>query len=498
MDLLQRTSRRYRRWGMGLLGLSLALLSVWRIQAAAGGLEVTPLPSTTPPLTIVAPAGAAEEPRPLVLVGHGFAGSGLLMRGYALALAHAGYSVVLWDFDGHGANPRPLPLESQSDALLPNAEAALAEAEARGLVAPGRVAILGHSMGSGVALAYGQKYPATAATVAISPVGQRVTPTLPRNLLLMAGSLEAPFVRNAEQRLAEAGGAGGDPAAGTARALRVISGVEHVSILFAPASHAAARDWLDATFGPQPGAADYTDRRMAWCGLGLLGVLLIGAALAPSVADPAPADPPRRPLGRRLGAAAGGVLGATLGLWAAGVAGLGLRDLLGLLVGGYLMIWFGLAGLLNLLLLRSRPALPSRRAVLAGLLAFAALWVGVGSFGQLAWLPWLLIRQRLLLWPLGGLLLLPWFLALGEAGRDANLAGRIGWWLAHSAVLAAGLALAMALNPELGFLGIILPLLPVVLALHALASAPHRGRWPFALSGALFLSWLFLAVFPLQ
>ena len=71
MDLLQRTSRRYRRWGMGLLGLSLALLSVWGIQAAEEGLEVTPLPSTTPPLTIVAPAGAAEEPRPLVLVGHG-------------------------------------------------------------------------------------------------------------------------------------------------------------------------------------------------------------------------------------------------------------------------------------------------------------------------------------------------------------------------------------------------------------------------------------------
>jgi hypothetical protein len=136
--------------------------------------------------------------------------------------------------------------------------------------------------------------------------------------------------------------------------------------------------------------------------------------------------------------------------------------------------------------------------VLAGLLTFTTLWMGVGLFGQLVWLPWLLIRQRLLLWPLGGLLLLSWFLALGEAGHSSGLTGRVGWWLAQSAVLVAGLALAMVLNPELGFLGIILPLLPVVLALHALASAPHRGSWPFALSGALFLSWLFLAVFPLQ
>jgi hypothetical protein len=200
---------------------------------------------------------------------------------------------------------------------------------------------------------------------------------------------------------------------------------------------------------------------------------------------------------------------------------------LGLLVGGYLMIWFGVAGLVSLLLLRIRPSLPSHRAVLGGLLAFAALWLGVGLLGQLVWLPWLLIPQRLLLWPLGGLLLLPWFLAAGEVARGAGIprglgwwggllllpwflaAGEVargagiprglGWWLGHSAVLAGGLSIALRLNPdELGFIIIVLPLLPIVLGLHALAAAPHRGSWPFALSGALFTSWLFLAVFPLQ
>jgi hypothetical protein len=54
------------------------------------------------------------------------------------------------------------------------------------------------------------------------------------------------------------------------------------------------------------------------------------------------------------------------------------------------------------------------------------------------------------------------------------------------------------LSPELGFLVIVLPLFPIVLGLHALVSAPHRGSWPFALSGALFTGWLLLAVFPLQ
>ena len=65
-------------------------------------------------------------------------------------------------------------------------------------------------------------------------------------------------------------------------------------------------------------------------------------------------------------------------------------------------------------------------------------------------------------------------------------------------MLAGGLFLAVRLSPELGFLTIVLPLLPAVLGLHALVAAPHRGIWPFALSGALFTSWLFLAVFPLQ
>jgi len=477
----------------------LVLLSVWQIQAATRGLEITPVRSTVPPLTLVAPEGATNGSRPLVLVGHGFAGSGVVMRGFALSLAHAGYVVALWDFDGHGTNPRPLSFDARMGTLVANAEAALAQAEARGLVAPGRVAILGHSMGSGVALAFGQTLPETAATIAVSPVGQAVTPALPRNLLLMAGGLEAPFVHNAEQRLAEAGGPGGDPAAGTARKLLIVPGVEHVSILFSPAAHAAARDWLDATFGPQPGATAYTDRRVLWHGLGMLGTLLAATALAPLVAEPSTVRAPDRPHWRRLGALTGGALGATLALWLAGKAGLGLRSLLGLLVGGYLMIWFGVAGLVSLLLLRIRPSLPSHRAVLGGLLAFAALWLGVGLLGQLVWLPWLLIPQRLLLWPLGGLLLLPWFLAAGEVARGAGIPRGLGWWLGHSAVLAGGLSIALRLNPdELGFIIIVLPLLPIVLGLHALAAAPHRGSWPFALSGALFTSWLFLAVFPLQ
>jgi hypothetical protein len=197
-------------------------------------------------------------------------------------------------------------------------------------------------------------------------------------------------------------------------------------------------------------------------------------------------------------ALAGGALGATLILWLASLLGLQVRSSLGLLIGGYLLIWFGLAGLFSLLLLWPRFFLPPRRQVFGGLMTFAVLWLGVGLLGQSVWLPWILIPKRLLLWPLGALLLFPWFLAAGEMVARTGVIGRIGWWLAHSLIVAGSLLLALKLTPDLFFLILILPLFPIILGLHALAAAPHRESWPFALSGALFTSWLLLAVFPLS
>jgi pimeloyl-ACP methyl ester carboxylesterase len=477
----------------------LVALAVWQIAGAARGLEVTTVRDAEPRLVVIEPAGTAPGSRPLVLIAHGFAGSTAIMRGFGLTLAHAGYTAVLWDFQGHGTNPESLSTGSEEGGILQGTvEAALAEALARGYGDPERIAILGHSMGSGAALTFGIQHPDTRATIAVSPTGAALSPELPRNLLLMAGALEGRFVENAEVLLAEAGGPGGDLDAGTARELLVVPGVEHITILFSPTAHSAAREWVDGTFGAQPGAQDYTDRRMVWYGLCIVGALLLGAGLAPLVAAPAAEElEPRRSLWRRLAALVGGAVGATLILWLLGLAGLDLTQALGLLVGGYLLLWYGVAGVLNLLLLWERPRLPAPRAVLGGLMAFAVLWLSVGLLAEWVWLPWLLIPRRLVLWPLGAALMLPWFVAAGQSVRGTGLGGRIGWLLAHSVALVGALVLALLLSPELGFLFLILPVFPVIIALHALAAAPHRGSWPFALSGALFVSWMLLAVFPL-
>jgi hypothetical protein len=39
---------------------------------------------------------------------------------------------------------------------------------------------------------------------------------------------------------------------------------------------------------------------------------------------------------------------------------------------------------------------------------------------------------------------------------------------------------------------------PIVLLFHTIPNLPQKGYWAFALSGALFVSWMLLAVFPLQ
>jgi pimeloyl-ACP methyl ester carboxylesterase len=481
-----------------ILGLILIGIAVWQIAASQRGLTVTYFRDSNPPITIITPAQGEPDTRPTVLIAHGFAGSSVLMRGFALTLAHAGYTTISWDFDGHGENTNPLKLSNESSGLLMDAEAALAEATAAGLANPDQVAILGHSMGSGVALTYGTTYPDTFATIAISPVSQTVTASLPHNLLLMAGSREPQFVANAEKLLKMAGGENSSFSTGAARKLVVIPNVEHISILFSPSAHAAARSCLDATFGAQPGATNYVDRRILWFGLGILGFIMVSNAVVNMISVPAQEKVFFKPLWLRLLALLGGSIIGTIILWLASLGGVQIAQLLGLLVGGFIIIWFGVAGVISLLILRPRLYWPKSNEIIKGLVVFAGLWLGVGLLGNYVWLPWLLIPHRLVLWVPASILLLPWFFAVGEVSKTARPGRQIGWWLYQVIVVLAGFYLAITLYPGLGFIFIILPLIPVILGLHMLAISSKHGNWAFALSGALFTAWLMLAVFPLQ
>ncbi|MBD2085952.1 lysophospholipase [Trichocoleus sp. ST-U3] len=477
-----------------IVALLLIALSWWGVAAARTGLVTRTFSDQTfsdqgLPMLYVAPQGSENIPG--VLVAHGYAGSKQLMLGYAHVLAHAGYAVMLWDFGGHGANPAPL----QRDSLQQDLNVAYAALLEQPEVDPSRLALLGHSMGSGAVMSAGIRNPDRfAATVAVSPTGAGVTPSIPRNLQLQAGSWEGGFVKNAQRLLAAAGGENDNFAGGRARSLVIIPNAEHITILLRNISHQAARTWLDATFRIQS-SSNYIDRRMAWYALHLVAWLLFLFAVAPAVADPATTPKARvHPLQSLLGSLLAPFL-ASASLLLLSRTG-EIDSLGGVLVGGAIGIWFFVAGVvwLGILLRLQRPTL---RALGIGLGLFVLLWVGFGAMAQSVWLQWWLIPARLKLWPLLSLACLPWFLASGVAQQDAGVLSRMAWWLWQSVLLVGGFILAVYLVPQLGFIYLLLPLFPLAMGIFSFAGSQLNNVWSYALGSALFFGWASAAAFPL-
>ena len=476
-----------KRLGVLILALLLIALSWWGVVSAQTGLIVRQLRSNEVPLLYVAPENAKKVPA--VLIAHGYAGSKQLMLGYANVLAHAGYAVMLWDFDAHAASTKPL----NRNSLQQNLDVAYAALMAQPEVDVSRLALLGHSMGSGAvmsaAISNVNRY---AATVAISPTGANVTPFEPQNLQLQTGSWEGRFVANARRLLVAAGGENKNLPLGRGRSLIIIPNAEHITILFRNASHQAARNWLDATFGVQR-QSNYVDRRMIWYGLHLLAWLAVLGAIASNLVVSSATDKVEQ-------------LKSFLGILIAPFVASGVLKLLnsvadidslgGVLVGGAIAIWFGVAGLAWLLIM-SRLAIPTLKTVFGGVVLFGILWIGFGAMAQFVWLQWWLIPLRLLLFPLLALACFPWFLASGVAQQNLGIKKTIVWWLLQSTALVGGFILVLYLLPELGFIWLLLPLFPIVMAILSFAARCLNEPWSYAIGSAMFFGWILAATFPL-
>jgi pimeloyl-ACP methyl ester carboxylesterase len=495
----------YKRLGLLVLAILLVVVSWLGIAVARSGLEVRSLQKEGIPLLYLAPQGANAVPG--VLVAHGFAGSKQLMLGYGHVLAHTGYAVMLWDFDGHGANGTRL----QRYELQQNLDVALQALLEQPQVDPNRLALLGHSMGSGIVMNAGIRNPDRfAATVAVSPTGANVTPQSPRNLQLQAGSGEGRFVGNAERLLAQAGGENTNLAAGQGRELVVIPGVEHITILFSDGSHEAALGWLDAAFGRTNDnqyrdltSQRYRDQRIAWYGLHLLGWLVgLAGTLGVSAKQQAllltqsqtfvtQIAPIRRWAGlivAPLAATAGMVLLSQQ---------FDLQNLGGVQVGGAVGVWFLIAGLTWLGVLVRLPR-PTLRAVGLGVVLFAILWIAFGAMAQVVWLQWWLVPIRLKVWLPVAIACFPWFLAAGIVQQNIGVGQRILWWLGQSLVLIGGFVLTLNFLPQLGFMFLLLPLFPPLMGILSLVAGLLNRAWVYAIGSALFFGWLLAAGFPLS
>ena len=286
-----------------LAGLLFCAVGVWHLERERAGLSITPLLVGSTPATVYQRSGA--EKAPAVVIAHGFAGSRQMMEAYALTLAHAGYVVVSFDFEGHGRNPTPMSgdvtsVDGTTQILMREigrvTDAALALPNA-----DGRVALLGHSMASDIIVRRAIADPRIAATVTISMFSEAVTPVEPRNLLMISGEWEGHLRQDALRNLqlakpaAVEGDTVGDPTTTTGRRAVVAPGVEHVSVLYSATALKEARAWLDAVFGRKTdGPVSATG---GWIVLLLTGLVVLAwplAGLLPRVEVEPPARLPLR------------------------------------------------------------------------------------------------------------------------------------------------------------------------------------------------------------
>lgn len=480
-----------KRWGnlvVTTLALAVIALSVVMLQREQAGLQITDLAAGTTPATLYRQPGATG---PLVVVAHGFAGSRQLMRAYSLTLARSGYTVLAFDFEGHGRNPVPMSgdvtaIDGTTRRLVDETLRVLAAGRAIPGVGPG-VALLGHSMATDVIARAAIQDGAVDAVVGISMFSQAVTEDQPRHLLVVSGQLESRLREAALSmvRLVDPTAVEGETvtAGPVTRRAAVAPGVEHVGVLYSATALDEARAWLDARFGRQGTGPLVTPG--LWILLLLAGIVVLFRPLASLLpaGPPGPAVSPRRYWAAVL-------LPAFVTPLLAGVL---YRPFLPVLVADYLMLHMALFGVAQLAILRTWP-LP--RIVWAAALALV-VW-GLAVFGlaldryAASFVP---TPQRLGIVAILALGTVPFMLA------DAVVA-RGGWRRLFARLMfLASLTAAALLDPErLLFVLIILP----VIVLFFLILGP-LGRWVSQRSGpsaaglglGVILAWSIGVSFPL-
>jgi pimeloyl-ACP methyl ester carboxylesterase len=450
-----------------------------------------------------------------VVIAHGFAGSQQLMQPYAITLARNGYRAVTFDFAGHGQNTDPFVARIEDQARrLSILRGALESVIDYAVGAPGgdgRVALLGHSMAGDVLVRYAADHRDQVwATVLISPYVSRDAPTIdPRNLLFVFGALEpATLHQMGRDAIAQATGSAakpgevyGRPGDGSARAMFLVEGAEHIGVLYARGGLEAALDWLNQAMDRH--GDGYLESRAAWLGYLFLGILALAW-----------------PLSLLLPRAATAQMGAGLPwrkLWLVALAPailtpLILRflptDYLPILLGDYLALHFGMYGVITalgiLIARRGSSRLPTGRVLWSGLvmgtlasLAYATLAIAwpvdrfVTSFFPTT------ERLGLLLAILPGTLL--YFAADGWLVRGLG-AARGGGAFTKVAFLLS-LLLAVVLNLKgLFFLIIILPAIVAFFLIYGLLGWwIYRSAWhPLvgAIANGFAFAWAVAVTFP--
>ncbi|MDM7947108.1 MAG: alpha/beta hydrolase [Oceanibaculum nanhaiense] len=496
-----KTGRITGHWLLALVALVAICVSIVQLEHGRAGLDISEMRIGTTPATLYRkPGNTGEASSPLVVVAHGFAGSRQLMQAYSLTLAQSGYTVLAFDFEGHGRNPVPM----SGDVTSIDGTTALLVAETRRVIAAGRtlpnvtgaVALLGHSMATDIIVraAIAERAAGTpiAGIVAISMFSGAVTATEPDRLLMISGQWEGTLrsvaLDNLRQLQPDAAEGESVSAGGIVRRAVVAPAVEHVGVLFSGTALREARAWLDDAFDRK--SAGPIVRPGLWIVLllgGIVALLHPLSRLLPRRPQPAIAIPARR-------------------FWMALLLPAFLVPLVGtavyvpfmpVLVADYLMAHLAVYGGLQLMLIWRLTG----RALSIPAILLLAIW-GIAVFG------FAMDRYAASFVPNAERLTIIAILCIGTipfmvADSVLTGAGSGRWWqrIAARTALLLSLAGAALLDPErLMFLFIILPVLLLFLLMHGL-----MGRWIGQRSGpvsagiglGLCLAWSLGVTFPL-
>ncbi len=416
------------------------------------------------------------DPVPAVVLAHGFGASKGMMKALARTLVRAGYGVVLFDFRGHGQNRAgfDLPGSDPRGGLTEDFERVVRYARGHPGFDPERIAVAGHSMGGGAALAYGSWDPGLAAVIGISGGWGSDGPYPPPNLLLIwADGDPAPMRAAIRDTGAEVAGLArlvldrtyGEPERGSGVRLTEVPDESHVSILYSDEAAERIVRWLEQSLGP----GIRTEASGSALGASTLGgvafmVLLWGLPLVTRRWVPVEPLPPLEAPFARLGRLVVSLVVGMLALSAVDAySGVGpftflpivaAREIAGLLfvIGVGLLVWGAVRASLP------RFGLLDPRVLAAAAIFFGFVYLALGSV-MLPRLDLFLPAHRFWLWPALLLCFLPWFAATEWLLRGPGWAGV---WLPI-----AGKALTLAAIAA----GAMLSLLPfvVLLALPGLA-----------------------------
>lgn len=211
-----------------------------------------------------------------VVLFHGISANRVIMQYLARSFAELGLRVFIPDLPGHGRSPGPFTPERAE-----NCSAALVRGlAARGLLAPERTVLTGHSMGGAIAIRIAEKF-RPAGVIAISPAPMQPVhgvinenllfhgaPRVVPNTLILAGQFEPMWMLGNAGDLAASSG-------DSSVKFAVVPMNTHVSVLFSPTVARESQEWATRVLSLPKDARVPSRANLLGCVLGLVGLLLL-------------------------------------------------------------------------------------------------------------------------------------------------------------------------------------------------------------------------------